>query len=312
MPATVSRDTGQMIKQARLKKKMSQEELSKRIEQEVGRPISHTQVSKWETGLLVPRLDMMRALNKILGLFGDEIKEASKPHDQKDVASRPVVRQVADGPIPGTPIAAANPAPSTKRRPSARETLLRFANAFESHEDAAIKSMDGIKREFGSVIFHFNEIRRLNIIHQLGYKNVLEYVEREFGIDRRAYSALAKFQQKYGEKDEHGEYTGELSPESKGSNIIGLLTEIAKDNAYAQQPKAPRQEQPPKQDSGAKTKPTTIRDVCITAGSTMDKIIRILEDMTEKERIDVLSILKPQKIRKETCHEEIRHTQPVR
>lgn len=293
MPATVSKDTGQMIKQARLKKKMSQEELSKRIEQEVGRPISHTQVSKWETGLLVPRLDMMKALNKILGLFGDEIKEASRPHDPKEATSKPVVRPVANGPIPGAPIAAANPAPSAERRLSAREVLLRFANAFESHEDAAIKSMDGIKREFGSVIFHFNEIRRLNIIHQLGYKNVLEYVEREFGIDGRAYSALAKFQQRYGEKDEHGEYTGELSPESKSANIIGLLTEIAKDNAYAQQPGTPRQEQPPKQEPEAKTKPTTVRDVRVTAGSTMDKIIRILEGMTEKERIDVLSILKP-------------------
>lgn len=292
MPATVSKDTGQMIKQARLKKKMSQEELSKRIEQEVGRPISHTQISKWETGLLVPRLDMMKALNKILGLFGDEIKEASKPHVVRCIAPKPMTGRPDDEQADSDPIAAANQKPATEKKQSAREILLGFARAFESHEDAAIKSMDGIKHEFGSVIFHFNEIRKLNIIHQLGYKNILEYVEREFGIDGRTYSALAQFQQRYGEKDEHGNYTGGLSPESKGSNIIGLLTEIAKDDAYAQQGKTQKQEQP-KQESETKSKPTTVRDVRVTAGSTMDKIIRILEGMTEKERMDVLSIIKP-------------------
>lgn len=102
MPATVSKDTGQMIKQARLKKKMSQEELSKRIEQEVGRPISHTQVSKWETGLLVPRLDMMKALESVKIIAGtnslfnlqtvpEEVERQKNGRPFQDVAVRRIM-----------------------------------------------------------------------------------------------------------------------------------------------------------------------------------------------------------------------------
>ena len=188
MPATVSKNTGQMIKQARLKKKMSQEELSKRIEQEVGRPISHTQISKWETGLLVPRLDMMKALNKILGLFGDEIKEASKPHVVRCIAPKPMTGRPDDEQADSDPIAAANQKPATEKKQSAREILLGFARAFESHEDAAIKSMDGIKHEFGSVIFHFNP----DMLKLTGMLSQTDDPEPDITAFRRIFNCIRK------------------------------------------------------------------------------------------------------------------------
>ena len=99
----------------------------------------------------------------------------------------------------------------------------------------------------------------------LGYDNILEYAYKEFGITKRAYAMLIDFLRKYCQKDEKGEYTDRPAPELSGKNAMNLLVGIHE----------------------------TAREVPVTAGSTMDKIIKILEAMTEDERCDVLAVIQP-------------------
>lgn len=256
MAVTISKDIGQTIKLARIRNNISQQDLHDMLEKELGYEMAVSQISKWETGQRAPRPEVMAALHKILGIFDDPAKTQDNQKATK----------------PGT----------------ARQAIQDYANRFELHENQAIDSLDGIAQDLISLAFHFDSIRKLNIIHMLGYDNILEYAYKEFGITKRAYAMLIDFLKKYCQKDEKGGYTDRPAPGLSGKNAMNLLVgihETAKKQIVTNDKPSP----------GIDTnkKPTVLREVHVTAGSTMDKIIKILEAMTEDERCDVLAVIQP-------------------
>lgn len=256
MAVTVSKDIGQTIKLARIRNNISQQDLHDMLEKELGYDMAVSQISKWETGQRAPRPEVMAALHKILGIFDGPAKDQESYETAK----------------PGT----------------ARQIMQDYANKFELHENQVIDSLDDMKQDLVSLAYHFDSIRRLNIIHMLGYENILEYAYKEFGVTKRTYAMLIDFLRKYCQKDGNGEYTDRPDPKLSGKNALDLLM-----NVHGTAKKQIVTNSKPSPGIDPDKKPTTLREVHVTAGSTMDKIIKILEDMTEDERCDVLAVIQP-------------------